>query len=68
MGQHDSLSVGVFVVVVWDERKDFGWDPGDGRERVLDGPNQTENFKCVLLKSVQLDLVYGCGNPARIMF
>ena len=62
------LDLLAFVVVIWDERKDFWWDPGDGRERVLDGPNQTKNFRCVLLKRVQLNPFRGYGSPAWIMF
>ena len=67
VGQCDQVLIcAIFVVAaVGDEQKDIWWDPVDGRERALDGPNQTEHFQRILLESVRLDLVQGYDGPTR---
>ena len=41
--------------VVWKEGKDFGRDPVDRGKRVLQGPNEAENFESIPLEIVDLN-------------
>ena len=56
VGQWNYASVFVpFPPVVWDESEDLGRDPVDRGERILQGPNQAEDFETILFEIVDLN-------------
>ena len=63
MGQRDQVVIKVvfvvfvvFAIVIRDEPQNIRGDPVYGRERVPQGPNQTEDFHCVLFESDDLKI------------
>ena len=44
----------MLLAVVRDKGEDFRRDPVDGRQGIFEGPDDAEDFQCVLFESVHL--------------
>ena len=57
VGRRNQALICIAIIeVVRDKQENFCGDPVYGRERVLDGPDQAEDFQCIPFESVHLKL------------